>query len=176
MTSAEVGKLDTPSRIKLRAMLHRVEQHFSARCRHLVLVDFGQIQKFMNELMQAIGRKHITTYGKTYPRICPGKHFNPVFPGRTLHRQLQHLVQSLCRKRLCKVAERSRADRGYHVRGRTSVRNNDQTGMRPYEPDLSKKISIFRACTALVGDNKVESGFFHLRECFLVVPRALQLP
>ena len=44
------------SGIKLAAMLHRVEQHFPGRCPHFVLVSFGQIQKFANKLLQAIGR------------------------------------------------------------------------------------------------------------------------
>src|ERR1700733_10421868 len=68
----EIGNLDTPCRIKLPAMLHRVEQHFSARYCHLILVNFGQVQKFANELQQAIGRRYITAHRKTYPRIRPG--------------------------------------------------------------------------------------------------------
>ena len=144
-TRAEVGNLDTPFGIKLPAMLHRVEQHFSGRCRYLILFNFGQIQKFANELLQAIGRRYITAHRKTYPRIRPGEHFNRLFPGRTLHRQLQRLLQSLCRKRLCNITESSRADRGNHVRRRTPVRNNDQTSMWPYQPYLSKQLSIFPA-------------------------------
>ena len=41
------------------------------------------------------------------------------------------------------VAMRSRTDRSNHIRGRTLVRNDDHTSIRPYQPYLSKQFNIF---------------------------------